>query len=91
MFMVIADIDTTPACLTGQLGELGYIERSLVYLRELDPVRAHYADMLRIKEHVTLNHYNRHIRELLAGHDDPPLTEADRVTQPAWNPLAPPD
>jgi len=91
MFMVIVDIDTTPACLTAQLGELGYIERSLVYLRELDPVRAHYADLLRVKEHVRLNHYNESIRELLAGHDDPPLTEIDRVTHAPWGPLAPPE
>ena len=91
MFMVIVDIDTTPACLTAQLGELGYIERSLVYLRALDPVRAHYADLLRVKEHVRLNHYNESIRELLAGHDDPPLTEIDRVTHAPWGPLAPPE
>jgi len=91
MFMVLVDIDTTPACLTAQLGELGYIERSLVYLRELDPVRAHYADLLRVKEHVRLNHYNESIRELLAGHDDPPLTEIDRVTHAPWGPLAPPE
>jgi hypothetical protein len=91
MFMVIADIDTKPTCLTGQLGELGYIERSLVYLRELDPVRAHYADMLRVKEHIRLNHYDEGIREFLARHDDPPLTEASRVTHPPWGPLAPPD
>jgi len=91
MFMVLVDIDTTPACLTAQLGELGYIERSLVYLRELDPVRAHYSDLLRVKEHVRLHHYNESIRELLAGHDDPPLTEVDRVTHAPWGPLAPPD
>lgn len=90
MFMVLVDIDTTPACLTAQLGELGYIERSLVYLRELDPVRAHYADLLRVKEHVRLHHFNESIRELLAGHDDPPLTESDRVTHAPWSPLAPP-
>ncbi len=90
MFMVIVDIDTTPACLTGQLGEQGYIERSLVYLRELDPVRAYYADLLRVKEHVRLNHYNEAVREILARHDDPPLTEADRVAHPPWSPLAPP-
>lgn len=34
------------------------MERSLVYLRELDPVRTYYADMLRIKEHVRRNHCN---------------------------------
>ena len=90
MFMVLVDIETTPACLTAQLGELGYIERSLVYLRELDPVRAHYADLLRIKEHVRLGHYNESIRELLARHDDPQLTDADRVTHAPWGPLAPP-
>src|SRR3954466_10458312 len=41
MFMVLVDTDDNPTCLTGWLGEEGYIERSLVYLRELDPVRSH--------------------------------------------------
>lgn len=76
MFMVLVDIETTPACLTAQLGEQGYIERSLVYLRELDPVRTHYADMLRVKEHIRLNHFDEAIRDRLASHDDPSLTEA---------------
>ncbi|MDQ3849982.1 MAG: hypothetical protein M3296_05135 [Actinomycetota bacterium] len=90
MFMVLVDIDTTPACLTAQLGDLGYIERSLVYLRELDPVRTHYADLLRVKEQVRLNHYNEAIRDFLAAHDDPPLVDTDGATHPPWGPLAPP-
>jgi len=45
MFMVLVDIDACPACLTGWLGEEGYMERSLVYLRELDPVRTYSADI----------------------------------------------
>jgi len=91
MFMVLVDVETTPACLTGWMGESGYIERSLVYLRGLDPVRAHYADMLRVKEHVILNHYNESFRALLDSHDDPPLSDDDRVSHPPWSPLAPPD
>ena len=39
MFMALVDIGEHPACLTGWLGEEGYIERSLLYLRELDPVQ----------------------------------------------------
>lgn len=89
MFMVLVDAETTPACLTGWLGESGYIERSLVYLRDLDPVRTHHADMLRVKEHVTVNRCNDMFRSLLAAHDDPPLSDADRVTRPSWSPLAP--
>jgi hypothetical protein len=91
MFMVLVDIATVPACLTGWLGESGYIERSLVYLRDLDPVRTHYADMLRVKEHVTLHRYNERIRAFLATHDDPPLSEEDRVPRPWWGPMAAPD
>lgn len=90
MFMVLADVDASPACLTGWLGEEGYIERSLVYLRELDPVRSYYADLLRVKEHVRLNHCNESFRELLAAHDDPPLPDASGAAHPAWSPLAPP-
>ena len=75
MFMVLVDVETVPACLTGWLGESGYIERSLVYLRDLDPVRAHYADMLRVREHVTLHRYNERISAFLASHDDPPLPD----------------
>jgi hypothetical protein len=91
MFMVLVDVDSTPACLTAWLGELGYIERSLVYLRDLDPVRTHYADMLRVKEHVTLNRFNESIRAFLATHDDPPLSEHDVGVRPAWSPIARPD
>ena len=90
MFMVLVDIDDSPACLTGWLGEQGYIERSLVYLRALDPVRTHYADMLRVKEHVRLNHYDERIREVLSSHDDPPLADSDHETHPPWSALAPP-
>jgi hypothetical protein len=89
MFMVLVDIDACPACLTGWLGEEGYMERSLVYLRELDPVRTYYADMLRVKEHVRRNHCNESVRELLASYDDPPLAESSRVAHPAWSSLAP--
>ena len=70
MFMALIDIDQTPACLTGWLGEEGYIERSLLYLRELDPVRAHYADLLRLKEHIDRYHYDQAIREILSSHED---------------------
>lgn len=90
MFMVLVDVDASPACLTAWLGEQGYIERSLVYLRELDPVRTHYADMLRVKEHVRLNQYDESVREILASHDDPPLSDSDREVHPPWSPLAPP-
>ena len=90
MFMVLVDVGSAPACLTGWLGESGYIERSLVYLRELDPVRTHYADMQRFKEHVTLNRFNESIRAFLDSHDDPPLTDEDIVARPTWGPLAPP-
>ena len=89
MFMVLVDIDTGPACLTGWLGEEGYIERSLVYLRELDPVRTAYADMLRVGEHVVLNRCNESVRELLDAHEDPPLPQPGRAAHPAWSPLAP--
>lgn len=58
MSMALIDIDESPACLTGWLGEEGYIERSLLYLRELDPVRAHYADLLRLKEHIDRYRYD---------------------------------
>ncbi len=91
MFMVLVDIDDSPTCLTGWLGEEGYIERSLVYLRALDPVHTHHADMLRVKEHVRLNHYDERIREVLASHDDPPLAESDLETHAPWSSLAPPD
>ncbi|MEA2195579.1 MAG: hypothetical protein QOG42_2013 [Solirubrobacteraceae bacterium] len=90
MFMVIVDIETAPACLTAQLGELGYIERSLVYLRELDPVRTHYADLLRVREHARRMHYDESVRALLVRHDDPPPADADQVAHPPWSPLAPP-
>jgi hypothetical protein len=90
MFMVLVDIDARPACLTGWLGEEGYIERSLVYLRELDPVRTYYDDMLRVEEHVRRNHCNESFHELLASHRDPPLAESSRVAHPAWSSLAPP-
>ncbi len=90
MFMVLVDIDDSPACLTGWLGEEGYIERSLVYLRELDPVRSHYADMQRVTEHLSVNHYDDSIRGLLASHDDPPLAESDQQSHPPWSSLAPP-
>jgi len=74
-----------------EAGEVqGYIERSLVYLRELDPVRTHYADMLRVREHVGLNQYDQGIREILASHDDPPLSDSDREIHLPWSPLAPP-
>jgi hypothetical protein len=92
MFMVLVDIDAAPACLTGWLGETGYIERSLVYLRDLEPVRKHYADMQRVKEHVRLHRYNESIREFLASHDDdPPIRGEDRVSKPWWGPLVAPD
>lgn len=90
MFVVLVDVEDSPACLTGWLGEQGYIERSLVYLRALDPVRSHYADMQRVKEHVRLNHYDEGIREILASHDDPPLSASGRETRPPWSALAPP-
>lgn len=90
MFMALIDIEKDPACLTGWLGDEGYVERSLVYLRELDPVRTHYADMLRVKEHARQHHYDRNIREILASHDDPPLSEEDRQAHAPWGPLAPP-
>lgn len=90
MFMVLVDIDEKPACLTAWLGEEGYIERSLIYLRELDPVRAHYADMCRVREHVRQRLYDQRVRELLATHDDPPLVYADDAPDPPWLPLAPP-
>ncbi len=90
MFMVLIDVEDSPACLTGWLGEEGYIERSLVYLRELDPVRSHYADMQRVKEHVSLNHYDDRIRETLASHDDPPLADSELETHAPWSSLAPP-
>ncbi|MEJ7824281.1 MAG: hypothetical protein WKF48_02570 [Solirubrobacteraceae bacterium] len=45
--------------------------------------------MLRVKEHVTVNRCNDMFRSLLAAHDDPPLSDADRVTRPSWSPLAP--
>lgn len=70
MFMALVDIDARPACLTGWLGEEGYIERSLLYLRELDPVRTHYADLLRLKDHINHCHYDQTIRAILASHDD---------------------
>ena len=91
MFMVLVDVETAPACLTGWLGETGYIERSLVYLRDLEPVRKHYADMLRVKEHVRLHRYNERIRTFLGAHDDPPIAAEDRVSQPWWGPLAAPE
>jgi len=90
MFMVLVDIDLVPACLTGWLGESGYIERSLVYLRDLDPVRAHYADLQRAKEHVKLHRYNESIRGFLDTHDDPPLADGDRVARPLWGPMMAP-
>ena len=77
MFMALVDIDEHPACLTGWLGEEGYIERSLLYLRELHPVRTHYTDMLRIKEQVHHHRYDESIRERLAAHDDPEIAGAD--------------
>jgi hypothetical protein len=70
MFMALVDIGEHPACLTGWLGEEGYIERSLLYLRELDPVRAHYADLLRLKDHINHCHYDQTIREMLATQDN---------------------
>ncbi len=90
MFMVLVDANGAPACLTAWLGESGYIERSLVYLRDLDPVRTHRADMQRVKEHVTLNRFNESIRSFLATHDDPPLGEDDVVARPVWGPIARP-
>jgi hypothetical protein len=91
MFMVLVDANSAPACLTAWLGETGYIERSLVYLRDLDPVRTHRADMQRVKEHVTLNRFNESIRAFLATHeDDPPLSEDDVVARPVWSPIARP-
>jgi len=92
MFMVLVDVGAAPACLTGWLGETGYIERSLVYLRDLDPVRKHYADMQRVKEHVRLHRYNERIRGFLAAHDDPPISGEDQVSRrPWWGPLAAPE
>jgi hypothetical protein len=91
MFMVLVDIESGPACLTGWLGETGYIERSLVYLRDLEPVRRHFADMQRVKEHVRLHRYNESIRSFLAAHDDPPISDDDRVARPWWSPLAAPE
>ncbi len=70
MFMALVDIGEHPACLTGWLGEEGYIERSLLYLRELDPVRTHYADLLRLKDHINHCHYDQTIREILDSHDE---------------------
>lgn len=70
MFMALVDMGAHPACLTGWLGEEGYIERSLLYLRELDPVRTHYADLLRLKDHINHFHYDQTIREILASHHD---------------------
>ena len=91
MFMVLVDANSAPACLTAWLGESGYIERSLVYLRDLDPVRTHRADMQRVKEHVTLNRYNESIRAFLASReDDPPLSDDDIVARPVWSPIARP-
>jgi hypothetical protein len=91
MFMVLVDANSAPACLTAWLGETGYIERSLVYLRDLDPVRTHRADMQRVKEHVTLNRFNESIRAFLATHDDDaPLSEDDVVARPVWSPIARP-
>jgi hypothetical protein len=92
MFMVLVDVDSAPACLTAWLGESGYIERSLVYLRDLDPVRRHHADMQRVSEHVTLNRFNESIRAFLATHDDdPPLNDGDLVSRPLWGPIARPE
>jgi hypothetical protein len=91
MFMVLVDVDVAPACLTAWLGESGYIERSLVYLRDLDPVRRHYADMLRVKEHVTLHRFNESIRAFLAANEDPPLSDDDVVVRAVWSPIARPE
>jgi hypothetical protein len=90
MFMVLVDANGAPACLTAWLGESGYIERSLVYLRDLDPVRTHRADMQRVKEHVTLNRFNESIRAFLASHDDPPLGEDAVEVRTVWSPIARP-
>jgi len=90
MFMVLVDVDSAPACLTCWLGEAGYVERSLVYLRDLDPVRTHYADLRRVEEHVKLNRYNESIRAFLATHDDPPLSRDDLTASPLWSPIARP-
>ena len=90
MFMVLVDANGAPACLTAWLGESGYIERSLVYLRDLDPVRTHRADMQRVKEHVTLNRFNESIRSFLATHDDPPLEEGEIAARSVWSPIARP-
>ncbi|MDQ3722281.1 MAG: hypothetical protein M3376_04265 [Actinomycetota bacterium] len=84
MFMALIDIDQTPACLTGWLGEEGYIERSLLYLRELDPVRTHYGDLLRLKEHINHCHYDQTIRDILASHHDEPDPHAS--AHPALKP-----
>jgi hypothetical protein len=83
--------DDTPANPRGRRWATGYIERSLVYLRDLDPVRRHYADMQRVKEHVRLQRYNETIRSFLAAHDDPPISDDERVARPWWGPLAAPD
>lgn len=71
MFMALVDIDEHPACLTGWLGEEGSIERSLLYLRDLHPVRTHYTDMLRITEQVHHHRYTESIRAILDAHHDP--------------------
>jgi hypothetical protein len=92
MFMVLVDVDSRPACLTGWLGDSGYLERSLVYLRDLDPVRNHFADMRRVKEHVILSRFNESIRAFLAAHDgDPPLSDDALVARTIWSPIARPD
>jgi len=87
MFMTLVDIDECPACLTGWLGEEGYIERSLVYLRDLDPVRTHYADMQRIKEHVRRQNFDERIREILRSHADPEIAGIVSPAHPSWGPL----
>lgn len=50
-------------------------------------MRTHYADMMRIEEHVRPNRYDQRIREILASHEDPPLSSADREVHWPWTPL----
>lgn len=69
MGMLLTDRASRPACLLGQLGGNGVIERSLVYLRPAEPLRVASDDFERLRKLVVESGRDRELRKKIARPD----------------------
>lgn len=74
MGLLLVDPDERVACLTGRLGDAGYIERSTVYLKRAEPVIEARRDFLRLKDYAEAYGHDEALRQRLAEPDDAPTS-----------------